>query len=295
MKKILPILFCLVSISVFAQDDLLKELQSQTPAKSEPVIATFKGFKIINIETNETTPKGNLDFRVGHLFGNIFPESGGGLHNFYGLDASADIRIAFHYGVTSKLTLGLAHVKKNETFEGIAKLKLLQQKTNGGSPLSVTLFGETTFTIKDKKEYPLENLDNNAHRFGYCTQLILARKFGSRFSLVLAPTWVHHNVVDPSDSNDVFSVGAGFRLKVTRSSAIVADYFFNIAPTNLEDHYSPIGIGWEIETGGHVFTIMFTNASGLAEADFIPNTKDTWEKGGVKLSFNISRMFKLVN
>src|SRR5690349_398294 len=103
MRKILLAFFMLAASTLYAQDDLLKELQSQTPPKREPVIATFKGFKIINIETNETTPKGNLDFRVGHLFGNIFPESGGGLHNFYGLDASADIRIAFHYGITSRL------------------------------------------------------------------------------------------------------------------------------------------------------------------------------------------------
>lgn len=293
MKKILLVVLTLFSTTLFAQDDLLKQLQSQTPPKREPVIATFKGFKIINIETNETTPKGNLDFRVGHLFGNIFPESGGGLKNFYGLDASADIRIAFHYGITPWLTAGIAHIKRNQTFEGIAKLKLLQQKSNGGSPLSIALFGEVTYTVKDTKDYPLEGLDEMPHRLGYCTQLILARKFGSRFSLVLAPTWVHHNIVSPSDSNDVFSIGGGFRLKVTRSSAIVADYFYNISPTNLENHYSPLGIGWEIETGGHVFTIMYTNSIGLAEADFIPNTQDSWKKGGVKLSFNISRMFKL--
>lgn len=293
MKKILLVLLTLFSTSLFAQDDLLKQLQSQTPPKREPVIATFKGFKIINIETNETTPKGNLDFRVGHLFGNIFPESGGGLKNFYGLDASADIRIGFHYGITPWLTAGIAHIKRNQTFEGIAKLKLLQQKTNGGSPLSIALFGEVTYTVKDPKDYPLEGLDEAAHRLGYCTQLILARKFGSRFSLVIAPTWVHHNIVSPSDSNDVFSIGGGFRLKVTRSSAIVADYFYNISPTNLENHYSPLGVGWEIETGGHVFTIMYTNSTGLAEADLIPNTQDSWKKGGVKLSFNISRMFKL--
>ncbi|MCX6274845.1 MAG: DUF5777 family beta-barrel protein [Bacteroidetes bacterium] len=293
MKKILLAVLTLFSTTLFAQDDLLKQLQSQTPAKREPVIATFKGFKIINIETNETTPKGNLDFRVGHLFGNIFPESGGGLKNFYGLDASADIRIGFHYGITPWLTAGIAHIKRNQTFEGIAKLKLLQQKTNGGSPLSIALFGEVTYTVKDPKDYPLEGLEKMPHRLGYCTQLILARKFGSRFSLVVAPTWVHHNIVSPSDSNDVFSIGGGFRLKVTRSSAIVADYFYNISPTNLENHYSPLGIGWEIETGGHVFTIMYTNSIGLAEADFIPNTQDSWKKGGVKLSFSISRMFKL--
>ena len=295
MKKILLVFLSLYASSLFAQDDLLNQLQSQAPVKKEPVIATFKGFKIINIETNETTPKGNLDFRVGHLFGNIGGASGGGLHNFYGLDNSVDIRIAFHYGITSRLTVGVAHIKRNETVEGIAKLKLLQQKTHGGSPLSVTLFGETTFSMKDKNAYPLEKLDQTQHRFAYCTQVILARKFGSRFSLVLAPTWVHHNIVDPADSNDVISIGAGFRLKVTRSSAIVADYFYNIAPTNLDGHYSPLGIGWEIETGGHVFTIMYTNSTGLAEADFIPNTKDTWERGGIKLSFNISRMFKLTD
>jgi hypothetical protein len=293
MKKTLLVLLTLFSTTLIAQDDLLKQLQSQTPLKREPVIATFKGFKIINIETNETTPKGNLDFRVGHLFGNIFPESGGGLKNFYGLDASADIRVAFHYGITPWLTAGIAHLKRNQTFEGIAKLKLLQQKTNGGSPLSIGLFGEVTYTVKDAKDYPLEGLDEVSHRLGYCTQLILARKFGSRFSLVIAPTWVHRNIVSPSDSNDVYSIGGGFRLKITRSSAIVADYFYNISPTNLENHYSPLGIGWEIETGGHVFTIMWTNSIGLAEADFIPNTQDSWQKGGIKLSFNISRMFKL--
>lgn len=295
MKRILITLLTLYAGPLFAQDDLLKELQSQAPAIREPVIATFKSFKIINIETNETTPKGNLDFRVGHLFGNIFPESGGGVHSFYGLDASADIRVAFHYGVTSKLTVGLAHLKRNETFEGIAKLKLLQQKTNGGSPVSITLFGEATYTIKDADDYPMEQLDEFSHRMGYCTQVILARKFGSRFSLVIAPTWVHHNVVAATDSNDVFSIGGGFRLKITRSSALVADYFYNISPTNLDGHYSPFGIGWELETGGHVFTVMFTNSIGLAEADFIPNTVDSWKDGGVKLSFNISRMFKLTN
>ena len=295
MKKFLPALLILISFSAIAQDDLLKELESQAPPKKEPVIATFKGFKIINIETNETTPKGNLDFRVGHLFGNIFPESGGGIHTFYGLDQSVDIRIAFHYGVTSKLTLGMSHIKRNETFEGIVKYKLIEQKTNGGSPVSVALFGEAMTTIKDAEAHPEQDLDNFAHRISYCTQVILARKFGSRFSLVVTPSWVHKNIVAHDESNDVFSVGAGFRLKITRSSAIVADYFYNFSPMNNPGFYHPFGLGWEIETGGHVFTVMFTNAGGLAEADFITNTQDNWEKGGVKLSFSISRMFKIAN
>src|SRR3954471_18702439 len=119
MKLTLLIAFLFCSSFLFAQDDLMKQLESQTSPAHEPVIATFKSFKIINIQTNETNKKRNLDFRVAHLFGNIGAESGGGVHDLYGLDQSNDIRIAFHYGVTDKLTVGVSRAKRNENLEGL--------------------------------------------------------------------------------------------------------------------------------------------------------------------------------
>src|SRR2546422_2264782 len=125
MKKILPLLFAFITVTAFAQDDLLKQLESQAKPVKEPVIATFKSTRIINIQTNETNKKRRLDFRVSHLFGNIGSESGGGYHNFYGFDQSNDIRIAFNYGITDRLMVGLARTKRNEAIEGTAKWKAL--------------------------------------------------------------------------------------------------------------------------------------------------------------------------
>src|SRR5690242_7480961 len=185
MKSIVFILFTSFSLSVFAQDDLLKQLESQSGSTHEPVIATFKSTKIINIQTNETNKKRNLDFRVSHLFGNVGEQSGGGYHNFYGLDQSNDIRIAFHYGITDRLTVGVARAKRNETFEGLAKYKAFEQTTDNKIPLSIALFGQSTITTKANTE---GYYDKSVHRLNYCGELILARKFSSRFSFEIVPT-----------------------------------------------------------------------------------------------------------
>jgi hypothetical protein len=275
------------SFSAFAQDDLLMQLQKDQKPVPEKVLATFKGNKIINIQTNETVKKKNLDFRVNHLFGNIGNESGGGIHTLYGLDQSSDIRIGFHYGISDKLTAGMSRSKRNENLEGLLKYRLLEQSTDNKMPFAITVFGNATLTTKSD-----ELVDKFEHRFTYCAQAILARKFSSHFSLEVVPSYLHRNFVPEGDENDLFSVGAGARYKLTRSASVIADYFYIPERKNLaEEHFSPIGIGFEIETGGHVFSLMFTNASGIIENDFLANTVDDWGKGGIKFTFIISRMF----
>lgn len=275
------------STDLFAQDDLLKQLQQEGSPANEKVIATFKGNKIVNAQTNETLQKKNLDLRVNHLFGNIGKESGGGNHTLFGLDQSNDIRIAFHYGITDRLMAGVSRSKRNENIEALAKFRLLRQTTRNRIPLAVTLFSNATFTTRSK-----EFVDNFKHRFTYCTQVILARKFSSAFSLELIPSFLHRNLVPMTDENDLFSIGGGARWKFTRSASVVADYFYSPGRKNSgATYFDPIGIGFELETGGHVFSVMFTNASGILENDYLANTTDDWMKGGIKFSFIISRMF----
>src|SRR5947207_1946921 len=139
MRITLLFIFFMCTAICNAQDELLKTLQAETPVTKQNVIATFKGDKIINIETNETVRKKNLDFRVGHLFGNIGKKSGGGIHNFYGIDQSADIRVAFHYGLTDRLMVGVSHVKRNENFEGLVKYRALEQQSDESLPFALTL------------------------------------------------------------------------------------------------------------------------------------------------------------
>jgi len=291
MKKytlhlLLSLLF-FIPFSLHAQDDLLEQLQSEQAKPVEKVLATFKGNRLVNIQSNETVKKNNLDFRINHLFGNIGNESGGGIHTLYGLDQSNDIKIGLHYGITDRLTIGISRSKRSENLELLMKYKLVEQSTNGRPPIGITIFSNATLST-----VPDELVSAFSDRYTYCTQLIIARKFSSRFSFEIAPSWLHRNAVFTGDKSDLLSLGGGLRWKFTRSTSVVTDYCFVqqrdglfIKPVN------PFGIGVEIETGGHVFSIMFTNASGVIENDFIPNTTDDWAKGGIKFSFIISRMF----
>ena len=272
----------------FAQDDLLKVLQSETPIKNEKMIATFKGNCIIDIETNETVRKNNLDFRISHLFGSIGTESGGGIHNLYGIDQSADIRLGFHFGITDRLMLGVSHVKRHENFEGLIKFRLLEQTSNGQMPFAVTLFGNTTYSIRSSKEFTTD-----IYRLTYNLQAIFARKFSPNFSFIITPALIHRNFVFVDDENTTISLSGGFRCKFTRSASIIADYSHTFGRKNVGlNYYDVLGAGVEIETGGHVFSIMFSNASGLLANDYLINTTDSWAKGGMKFSFIISRMFR---
>jgi hypothetical protein len=243
-----------------------------------------------------------LDFRISHRFGNVSL----GDHYLYGLDLASDVRYAFEYGVTNRLTIGISRSRLDENLEGLIKFHLLRQTEDGKMPVAITIFANSALTPKQDLTASSTYAGDYsvfAHRLSYTYQAIIGRKFSKNFSLQIMPTLVHRNFIvpDSADKNDVISIGVGGRLKLTKRSAIVVDYFFNVNPMNsartyVADsyrYYNPLGIGWEIETGGHVFTIMFSNAAGIIENEFIPNTTDSWLKKGFKFSFDISRSFAL--
>jgi len=294
--------FIIHSTFLYAQDDLMALLEDNTEKKEQKVYATFKSVKIINAQSIETVKLKTLDFRITHRFGNIGTQSGGGVHTLYGFDNATNIRFSFDYGVTDKLTVGVGRSKVNEHLDGSIKYKIIEQTTNNKMPISVVLYSNMAIT-------PRVNVDSLwskfIHRFSYVYHLIVARKFSSRFSAELLPMISHRNYVvrkvndnnAAEEENTIFALGIAGRIKITNRTSIVADYFYvfsNYRKNNLTDpYYMPLGIGTEIETGGHVFHINLTNSAGIIENDFIPNTNETWTKGGYKFGFNISRVFNL--
>jgi hypothetical protein len=296
-KKLLLLGFLLVaSANIFAQEDLLKLATEKSKTPDEKTESTFKSTKIINAQTNETVHRHVLDFRVAHRFGNVGKYTGGksAVHTLYGLDAAADVRIALEYGITDNLMVGFSRSKYKENLEGLAKYRVWQQTSDNKIPLAVTVFANVAYTpVKD-----YANLySKTSRRLSYTGQLILARKFSPRISFELLPTLVHRNFVfDNADENDIFSLGTGARIKLTKRTSFVADYFYNFSKfrkDRSDSYFNPLGVGVEIETGGHVFTIMFSNSGPLIENELIPETTDSWSDGGFKFSFNISRNFKL--
>ncbi|GAB4255187.1 MAG: DUF5777 family beta-barrel protein [Vicingaceae bacterium] len=292
-NRITLAIFCLITITSYSQD-LLAELEAETSNEPEKVMATFKGIKLINANTVETTKKKTLEFRITHRFGNVGEE---GEHTLFGLDNASNIRFSFDYGVTDNLSIGIGRSKTNEHIDGILKFRFLHQTNK--LPFSAAYFTNVALTPSSKQ------FNEFAHRLSYTHQLIVASKISSGISLEILPTLVHRNYVESEinpennayDENDLISIGFAARIKITKRTAFVADYFYTLSNYRTNNtalaFYNPFALGFEFETGGHVFHVNFTNSAGIIENDFIPYTNDTWENGQFKFGFNISRVFNI--
>ena len=131
------------------------------------------------------------------------------------------------------------------------------------------------------------------HRVSYVGQVMIARKFGDKLSLQLTPTYIHRNLVPTEeDDNDLLSVGIGGRVKLTKRFSINAEYFYQVNTIESLNSFDAVALGVDIETGGHVFQLSFTNARPMIETGFINEVTDDFFGGDIRFGFNISRVFQ---
>lgn len=291
MKKILVLFLVANAFSsvLFAQeDDMMKLLDAETTEKpkKEFTTATFKGTRLINFQTLETLGKRTLDFRISHRFGDF----NSGANNAFGLDGPACIRLGLEYSFEGRFMFGIGRTSYEKKLDGFLKYRLLRQTTNNSMPLSVTLVSSMFYTtVKGQPKYGYD-----VNRLSYAHQIIIGRKFSERLSLQMAPIMVHYNIVDSlGDKNDMFGIQFASRFKYTKRSAITVEYAVRTSKYTNVKYYDSAAIGIEIETGGHVFQMQLTNSFGLVEDQFIPHTSSNWLNGGIKLGFNISRVFRV--
>lgn len=281
--------------TILAQDDLLAELERESTPETEYTFATFKSTRLGNGHTIETKAAGALEFIFGHRFGSMR----GGAYEMFGLD-QAFVRLGLDYGITDKLSVGIGRNSFDKTMDGNLKYKALRQsKGVKNFPVSVTAFGSLAYKLSPKSNSSVSPDFQNTDRITYIGQLLIARKFSPGLSLQLMPTIVHKNYVESYEDNDQFALGMGGRIKLTPSIALTTEYYFNFnAPDNdtlLEDlkRYNSFTLGIDIETGGHVFQLLLTNAIGLNERAFITETQDNFFDGDIHLGFNVTRTFQL--
>ncbi len=280
----------LSAIPAFCQDDLLGDLEKtdKKDKKSKQYSSqTFKGTRLVNGHTVETIGEGTLEFIFSHRFGRV----NGGLYEMFGLD-DAFVRIGLEYGITDKLGVGIGRNSVDKTVDGYLKYKALTQ-TKNGSPITITAFASTAYKTSPKAADTPEGFEN-IDRLAYTAQLLIARKFSPAISLQLMPSIVHKNYVaiGEGDNNQV-AIGAGGRFKVTRSMSFSTEYYYRINPDATSPYRNSLGVGIEIETGGHVFQIVLTNTRGMVERTFITETDGKFFKGDIHLGFNVTRIFQL--
>lgn len=285
MKKLLAIISLLISVlSSKAQDDLLNMLpDNKTP---EPVSGTFKATRIINGQSVETVAGHHLDYRVSHRFGAINL----GSYQLYGLDQGY-IYMGFEYGITDNLMVGFGRSSEQKMLNLFTKARILKQKTEGGTPVSISLMAEG---YADMFRYPAEDNRTELSKYSYMAQALIARKFNEKLSLQLMPTFLYRNRNNANgESNGVFAMGIAGRYKMTKRTALVGEYYY-VLPNQIDKKYkNSLSVGFDIETGGHVFSLHFTNSTGMVTKQFLAETVDTWADGGVHFGFNLGRSFGL--
>ncbi len=308
--RTLLILTLLAPVVASAQDELLDDLNKG--AEKEPVMGVFNTTRLVNLHTTETAGKNVLEFRMTHRFGAVSE----GEHGLWGLDASSDIRFGFDYGITNRLMVGIGRSKVNERLDGFVKFRLLRQH-HGGLPFSVTVMANMAYD-------PSRNLANqlgqnkfptDVARLSYVSQAIISSKLHRRISIMVAPTLLHRNFVGAysyeyyaetnvdgkerlvTDANDLFALGGGLRVRVSKMVTLTGDYthvfsdFQDNKPASQPAYNMPIGIGTEIEVGGHVFMINATNSAGIIANQFLTQNPTTLDAGGWRLGFTIVRVF----
>lgn len=275
------------SYDVIAQEDL-HDLFSEDSPESIYTIATFKSTRIINGQSVELVPASEMIFTVSHHFGKV----NSGLKEFFGLDQST-VRLGLEYGIKDWLGINLGRSSFNKMVDGSVKVRVLRQQTGAKQiPLSAVFYSSVNINTMPWMHPQLD--ERFIHRIIYAHQLLLSRKFTSDFSLQIMPTLIHYNLVAlESDHNDIPAIGIGGRYKFFPRFAVNAEYYFVPASYRKTDTDQSLSIGFDIETGGHVFQLFLTNSMAIYDPGFIAETYGKWSNADIYFGFNITRVFTL--
>lgn len=281
-KHILFLFLALMAGGLFAQSE-----------GGYPLRDVFNGTRAVNLMTTSQVGQKVLAYRISHRFGPI--NSGG--YNFFGLDGPANISLAFDYGIRDNLMVGIARDGLGKVYNGFVKYNVMDQTSDGSKPVTISLYSRANMTSLRDEAADINGFDRYesfSNRMSYITQVMVSRKFGERISVQVAPTWIHHNLVETNaDGNDIFAISAVGQFKFTKRIGITAEYSFvlndHAAVTDL--YHNSAGIGLDIVTGGHVFQICLVNSAPINDAFAVPYTFSDWLDGDIRLGFNISRKF----
>lgn len=286
--------FSLYTHSVNGQEDLLNELDAFVKTNKDSLknnkggssnfeLPAFKTLKIGNLQSTKVADEGDLFLIVSHRFGPLKD----GLDTFLGLD-QANTKIELLYTFFDGLQFSISRESFEKTVAVAGKLRFERQSSS--FPLNLTAYG----TININTELNNSRFSNyrmkDEDRFSYALQLLASRRISKNFSLEIAPTYVRENLQILEETfeanHNQFAVGIGGRLKLSKRISFNAEYVHNFNRHENSIYYNPYTFGVDIETGGHVFQLLFTNAQSTNEPGYISNAG-----GDIAFGFNIVRVF----
>jgi hypothetical protein len=279
--KILIIFICFTYFG-FAQDDLLSEIDVESES-STAVSSVFKGLKIINFESTKLVGKGGFYFVVSHRFGSVK----NGFENLFGLD-EAVTHLNFIYGLTEGINVSASRSSNQKIYELASKFRIIKQSER--FPFSVvgytSVLANTALSTDNLPKLEFK------HRLSYVAQLLISRKVNNKLSLQFTPTFFHDNyVVNDLQDNSQYGLIFGGRYKIGKRWSFNLEYGAHLNRAKNSLYNNPLSLGFDLETGGHVFQLHFTNSQFMNANGVMGNSTGDWSEGDFYFGFNISRSF----
>lgn len=286
---LLFVIFVIANSSIKAQS-LLDKLDKEYPVETTYEIATFKMTRIGLGHSIETRKKGALEISLYNRYWNI-PNFGG--ERF--LADKVSTRYGLEYAFTDNFTMGFGYTNFDKISEGYLKYRIIkQQKGSKKTPISVTLLQTlSNRKITDTNLYGKKTKTNN---YAFTSQVLIARKFNPNLSLQIAPTFIHKNKNNNTNSNDPnnqFAIGFGGRHKISGHASVVSEYYYVANPLKSVETFNTfmVGVNWELS---HLLLqFHITNARNFAEDTFITQTKHNFNFKDPNLNFGFNATFIL--
>ena len=269
------ILVSVLSLTAFVglaqEDDLLKELDNLNQNETIFELPAFKALQIGNLQSTKVVDNAELYMVVAHRFGTLE----NGIDDFFGLD-QANTKIQLLYGLLPNLQVGISRDSYEKTYSGTAKYKLFRQSNKVFANLSLYASVDINSQLKTSVYPGLKTSD----RFSYTAQILASRSFSQKLSLQLAPIFVRHNLQDLNytitPTYNQILLGFGGRYKLLKRLSFNLDYAYNFSKNSNSLYYNPLTMGIDIETGGHVFQLLFTNSRASNDSSFLTETTGDW-------------------
>jgi hypothetical protein len=281
-------------IGILISTDIYAQLERRLVQQVRPVEQTFMAPRNINLLTVQNLSKNELHYSIMHTFGFI----NSGYQTLWGIDNGANVRFSFEYGVTDKWSIGIGRSSFDKIIDATTRYHLLKQMSDDRIPVSVTLSGGVGVNTS---EYAyLENLGLSGYslvdRVNLYGSALIARKFSNQFSLQLSPGLAHFNrvgiqsrVEDPTQTTYV-TVGVAARYKITARGALTFQF---IPALSGEREYHNFAVGYDVETGGHVFQLFLSTSQALNDSYLFASENGSLADREIRFGFNINRLFSI--
>jgi hypothetical protein len=306
MKKIklLPYLLLFSLLSTVAIHAIAQDEEKEEKKKPRPARKTFASAVLIDNQSDVINSRNTFEWNIQHRFGSVDK----GSSNLWGIFAPANTRLGFNFVPVDRLRIGFGLSKiniSNPFIDFNIKYKILQQTRKNEMPVNLVYFGNMAIDTQKPEKF-----EKGSHRLSYFHELIVSRRFSSKFSAQVAGMVSHFNSVDTLYDNDVFGVSLAAAYKVSSTSSIQIEWTEPLVQhrINNSEHGDftkeagpkrNIALSFETATSSHAFQIFISTYRDLLPQynlayntnKFVIEDSEGNNKLGFMIGFNITRLW----